>query len=603
MIYFLYCMKKAFLLDCLHHIFFIAAFVLPVLAFVIYVPGYAVIAACSLENIPFINTQISEFANFDTKAANALDGIENLIDNGVVSENGPVLSYKTALQQWGAQSKDYIDALQRYKVALDANASASSYDEHVMTCSVAVSENQRLQNVGVQLKSSENIINQLQADALKWHGNTNDPLAASQFYLRPIDKVDTIPSDHKVIVAVIDEGVNIYQEDLVGHIWTNSNEVDGNGIDDDGNGFIDDVHGYNFVKGSGELTPYGSHGTHVAGLIAASQNNGKGIEGIARNALIMPLIVGDDKTIPMANVVSAIKYAVNNGADIINLSLGLRGTQSYSTDYDDAIGYAFERGVLVVASAGNGDILNGSGEDTGVYKTSPVCNDNAENMVLGVGAINIFAQKAPWSNFGPCVDLYAPGESILSTAVSAFDGSEYAIDSGTSFSAPIVTGVAAELKAIYSDLNPKEIVYHLKNTARIIKGIRVIDMRAALGATPKRVAMDLLPRVVPQAIDCPPNSIPLNGTCVCLVGYEKDAFTLTCNSPTNQPATPIQTPVALAMPPAQPKKESNCPLVGDTKTKRYYAKNDKRVPKIVAKNRICFSDDKQAKTKGYKKIK
>jgi subtilisin family serine protease len=414
----------------------------------------------------------------------------------------------------------------------------------------------------------------------------------------------------KIIVAVIDAGVDIYHEDLRENIWTNTAEIKGNGIDDDKNGYIDDVHGWNFLgntKGENigratlektrllrELTPkYGSgveflitdkseaesalykklkaeidaelkevnemlpnikaakenienayaylsqisgepinshedvkklepknkeqkkirrklmfyakvggtkkgleeyynqlldqkeanlnvnfnprrdiigddlsnladnnygnpnvigpdafHGTFCAGIIGASIDNKKGINGIANSVLIMPIRAVPNGDEYDKDVALAIRYAVDNGAQIINMSFG----KSYSANkelVDDAFAYAEAKGVLLVQAAGN------SNENIDIMPNFPsdsLNNGKIVNNHICVGASTIATKKklpAGFSNYGNrTVDLFAPGLDIISTTIE----SQYEISQGTSFSAPVVSGVAALVWSYYPEL-------------------------------------------------------------------------------------------------------------------------------------------------------
>ncbi len=192
----------------------------------------------------------------------------------------------------------------------------------------------------------------------------------------------------------------------------------------------------------------------------------------------MPLIVCGNKGCPADAVIKAIHYAVDNGASIINMSFGSYGTTDYTTQYNDAVQYAFQHGVLIIAAAGNGDLEGNTGQNLNVIPQSPVCNDNGENMVLGVGSVTNDAYITDWSNYGLCVDIYAPGEGVLSTSVPNLDnGLLYSAEDGTSFSAPIVTGIAALIKQKYPSINPREITELIIKTSwdRIIDATKALD--------------------------------------------------------------------------------------------------------------------------------
>lgn len=267
-----------------------------------------------------------------------------------------------------------------------------------------------------------------------------------QDYLTVIDgdPADLDYTGDGVVVAVIDSGVWQSHPDLAGAIWNNYSDTPNDGVDNDGNGYVDDYYGWNFVDDSADMVTYSEHGTAVAGIIAA-QINQWGLAGIAPDVEIMALTVISDTGATHQDIVDAIYYAVDNGANVINLSLGpLNGYTGYSSLYDNAIEYAYNNGVVVVAAAGNGDVESSYsiGVNLEYMPVSPVCNDvNGINMVLGVGA-----SDAQWSNYGSCVDVEAPGVDLVLDTVPAYaDGYYLDYMSGTSFSAPMVSAAAALL--------------------------------------------------------------------------------------------------------------------------------------------------------------
>ncbi|MDO8592336.1 MAG: S8 family serine peptidase [bacterium] len=263
-----------------------------------------------------------------------------------------------------------------------------------------------------------------------------------------------------IIVAVIDEGVWISHPDLSQNIWVNPGEISNNKTDDDHNGYIDDYYGWNFLDNNNDMETKGSHGTSVAGIIAAIDNS-QGIVGVASGAKIMPLIACNNSGCNQDAVINAIKYATDHGANVINLSLGTHGYLGYKDDYNNVINYAYNHNVVIVASAGNGDVESASsrGQNLDIMPASPVSNDvNNINMVLGVGALN-----APWSNYGSAVDVVAPGIHIISTVVPIYDdGYYYGFVDGTSFSAPFVSGAVALYKALYPQKKNWEIIDKFK---------------------------------------------------------------------------------------------------------------------------------------------
>jgi len=267
------------------------------------------------------------------------------------------------------------------------------------------------------------------------------------------------PEGEGVVVAVIDSGVFMSHPDLQGSFWVNTDEIMNNGIDDDNNGYVDDVYGYNFMDNNHDMTTKNSHGTAVASIISANRDK-IGILGIAPDATIMPLIVCSDNGCPLTAIQSAIKYAADNGADIINLSLGsVNGYVGYSHSYDSYIEYAFNKGVVIVASAGNGSTEGNVGLNLNDFPVSPVCNDDERNMIIGVGAVGV-----NWDNYGSnCVDVYAPGEDIVAALVEAHDDMAWGSGAGTSFSAPMVAATAARIKSEKPSLKNWEITSIILN--------------------------------------------------------------------------------------------------------------------------------------------
>lgn len=296
-------------------------------------------------------------------------------------------------------------------------------------------------------------------------GTTSDPYSYLQTYITQVkinEAWGLVPQRPGPIVAIIDDGVYINHPDLRSNIWINTKEIIGNGGDDDKNGYIDDIYGWNYVTNSGEMTTRGTHGTMVAGIIGAISNNGIGITGINPNVKLMPLIVCDSKLgCSTSAIIKAIHYAVDNGAKIINMSLSTQATTGYTTEFNSAIKYAYDKGVIVVVAAGNGDVEGGIGQDLNVIPQSPVCNEGTNFFVVGVGAVDSNNYLTSWSNYGSkCVDAYAPGVDIVTTAVPAYStlGGFYDKGDGTSFAAPIVTGIISLLLQKYPTMPAKEVL-------------------------------------------------------------------------------------------------------------------------------------------------
>jgi subtilisin family serine protease len=239
---------------------------------------------------------------------------------------------------------------------------------------------------------------------------------------------DLTAGSASTVIAVIDTGVNFTDPDLSANIWVNSDEIPGNSTDDDLNGFVDDIRGWNFSEGNNDPSDPDGHGTSVASIAGATGNNSLGTCGACWNVSLMPIRVGLGEDSSIAQIVSAIQYAVDNGASVINASWG---TSSYSKSLRDAIEAARAANVVFVAAAGN----NSSNNDVTPYYPASYTLDN----IVAVAAIDSNGALADFSNYGPTsVDIAAPGVDIYAT-----DGYYYGYSSGTSAAAPFVSGAAA----------------------------------------------------------------------------------------------------------------------------------------------------------------
>jgi subtilisin family serine protease len=275
---------------------------------------------------------------------------------------------------------------------------------------------------------------------------TNEPFFGDLWGLHSASDIDIdapeawqLSAGAGVVVAVVDSGVDYNHPDLNANIWTNPGEIPSNGLDDDGNGLIDDIHGYDFYNGDGNPMDDNSHGTHCAGTIAAVGTNGIGVVGVAWQAKIMAMkFAGSSGYGSTAEVIDCLQY-VNNMADAgvnVRVSSHSHGDESFSSVLSQVIQEAADRGILVVAAAGN-DSRDFS--ESG-WRTYPACYPHTN--VIAVAAMSSDGTMANFSDRGaPHVDLSAPGVGIRST----IPGNGYDSYNGTSMATPHVAGVAALL--------------------------------------------------------------------------------------------------------------------------------------------------------------
>lgn len=322
------------------------------------------------------------------------------------------------------------------------------------------------------------------AQAMQWHYNNTGSIYSLQTRVGADANVyaawQLTTGNPDVIVAVVDQGVKYNHEDLAANMWVNIKEIPDNGIDDDNNGYVDDVYGYNFTNNSGKLdySAEQMHGTHVAGTIAAVNNNGIGVNGIAGGSgagdgvKIMSLEIlskseSGSSGAGLSGQIQAMKYAADNGAVICQNSWGYTAGTISDTDWKNGsysaltramqyfIKYAGmdENGVQEGPMAG-GIVIFAAGNDASNENCYPAADPN----VVSVGALSFNGTPSYYTNYGKWVAMSAPGGDqtlssayggVYSTSVAADGGSTYEGIQGTSMACPHVSGACALAVSYY----------------------------------------------------------------------------------------------------------------------------------------------------------
>lgn len=348
------------------------------------------------------------------------------------------------------------------------------------------------------LEGTEKLMNELAANELfdyaelvpihyadRVNFSPNDYNSNQQWFLNTINATgawDVSKGSSDVVIAIVDDQVQIDHPDLAANIWVNPGEIAANGLDDDGNGYVDDINGWDVADNDGDVFTetflQASHGTHVAGCASAVSNNGVGVSSIGYACKIMACKSTSDNNTSspptIDNGYGGISYAIQNGADVINMSWGGPGG---SQTGQNIITAGWNKGVMIVAAAGND---NTDDSDTRFY---PAAFDH----VLSVGASNSANQKAWFSNYGTTIDVMTPGTSIRST----YPLNSYASMDGTSMASPITAGLCGLMKSANPCLTNADIEQFLKQTCSPINsslftqgkmGAGLINAQAALQA-------------------------------------------------------------------------------------------------------------------------
>lgn len=299
-------------------------------------------------------------------------------------------------------------------------------------------------------------------DELWGLSNTGQLGGTKGFDINALEAWSITRGDKRVIIAVIDTGIDYKHEDLAANMWTNPKEIAGNGKDDDGNGLIDDVHGYDFANKDGDPMDDNRHGSHCAGTIGAVHNS-IGVAGVMANVQLMAVkFLSGSGSGSLADAIQSIDYATSMGVHVMSNSWGGGGPSNAMLE---SITMASKAGIIFVAAAGN------SSKDTDSTPFYPAGYDSPN--VISVAAINNNGKRAYFSNYAKkSVHVAAPGQNILSTT----PGNKYESLSGTSMAAPHVSGVVGLVLSKKGTFSARTMRERLVSSSKLSEDLKDISL-------------------------------------------------------------------------------------------------------------------------------
>ena len=378
-----------------------------------------------------------------------------------LGENADLAQFKTALQERGGKIVLSKDRWKLYKVTFDTIALSETKVELVMGQMTGIPGIARVMPLSILRSYS------VPSDGMygiQWHHNNTGQWGGTPGVdIKSEEAWSKQRYASNIVAAVIDTGVFTSHYDLQNNLWVNPGEIAGNNIDDDVNGYTNDVNGFNFITRSGNPNPiYDVHGTAVAGCIGAEANNltgwNGGVVGVAWDVQLMCLNVGSaPQSIDILAVIEAVQYAIDNGADIINCSFG--GPGQLPAAFSNVFYNAKTAGIPVVIAAGN----SGLNIDTLAEVDRPAPARLPYDNIVVVMASDQNDNRPNWSNYGQTrTDLAAPGVSIVTVSTNSYTALTNM--SGTSFSAPIVSGALALMKEKFPRLSYSQLIDRLLST-------------------------------------------------------------------------------------------------------------------------------------------